>query len=319
MKKIGYVVIVLMGFFSCKNENQLENEIASINVEVKVERFDLAFAHAKPNDLSKLKETFPFLFSKRIPDSIWIEQMTDTLQQQLYSEVEKTFSNFGDVHNDIQGLFQHLKYYDVTFTEPRIVTVTSNVDYRNKVIVTDTIVIIALDTYLGADHPFYADIPRFITQNMNKTQIVSDLASNYATNFIFQSERKSLLDEMIYFGKQLYFKDMMLPSKSDVEKMGYTPEQFDWAIANESQIWSYFIERELLYSTDNSLPSRFIVDAPFSKFYLELDNESPPLLGQFIGWQIVKAYMKNNEVSFMDMLQKDADEIFVKSRYKPRK
>ncbi len=319
MKKTGIILVALLFLISCKNESQLEKEIAQVDVDLKIERFDLAFANASTNDLPKLKETFPFLFSPRIPDSIWVEQMTDTLQRHLYAEVEKTFSDFDEVHDDIQRLFQHLKYYDHTFTEPRVVTVTSNVDYRNKTIVTDTIVIIALDTYLGADHEFYADIPRYVTQNMNKSEIVSDLASNYASKYIFQSERKSLLDEMIYFGKQLYFKDAMVPFKTDAEKIGYTQEQLDWAIANEEEIWKYFIERELLYSSDSSLPGRFIVDAPFSKFYLELDNESPGRLGQYIGWQIVRSYMKNNDVPLMDMLQMNSKEIFENAKFKPRK
>jgi gliding motility-associated lipoprotein GldB len=319
MKKISIALVLLVVFFSCKNENKEETEISKIDVDFRLERFDLAFANAEVTDLTKLKETFPFLFSQRIPDSVWVQKMNDTLQRELNREVDKEFLNFDDVHDDIFGLFQHLKHFDNTFSVPRVITVTSDVDYRNKTIVTDTIVIIALDTYLGSEHEFYADIPRFLTQNMNKSQIVSDLAGNYAKNYMFQSQRKSLLDEMIYFGKQLYFKDRMIPFKSDAEKIGYTQEQLDWALANESQIWSYFIEREMLYSTDNSLPSRFIADAPFSKFYLELDNESPGRVGQYIGWQIVKSYMSNNDVLMNDMLQKEAKEIFEKSKFKPRK
>lgn len=319
MKKISIVLVLLIVFFSCKKENKVEEAISKVDVDFKVERFDLAFANATINELPKLKETFPFFFSEHVPDSVWVKKMKDTLQIELSHEVEKTFSNFKDVHDDIYGLFQHLKYYEDSFSVPRVITVTSDVDYRNKTIVTDTIVIIALDTYLGPDHEFYADIPRFLTQNMKKSQIVSDLADNYANNYIFQSQRKTLLDEMIYFGKQLYFKDQMIPFKSDAEKIGYTQEQLDWALANESQIWSYFIEREMLYNTDASLPGRFIADAPFSKFYLELDNESPGRLGQYIGWQIVRSYMNNNDVPMNEMLQKEAEEIFKNSKFKPRK
>lgn len=319
MKKISIVLVLLIIFFSCKNENKEEEEISKIDVDFKVERFDMAFANATVKNLPKLMETFPFFFSQRIPDSVWIKKMNDTLQRQLSLEVEKAFSNFDEVHDDIYGLFQHLKHYDKTFSVPRVITVTSDVDYRNKTIVTDTIVIIGLDTYLGSDHEFYADIPRYIAQNMKKSQIVSDLAGNYAKNYIFQSQRKSLLDEMIYFGKQLYFKDRMIPFKSDAEKIGYTQEQLNWALANESEIWTFFIEEEMLYSTDNSLPSRFISDAPFSKFQRELDNQSPGRLGQYIGWQIVRAYMNNNDVLMKDMLQMEADEIFKNAKFKPRK
>ena len=319
MKKLSIVFIIFVALWSCKDENQLEKQIAEIDVDVKIERFDLAFAKADSSNLSNLKKAFPFMMSVATPDSVWIQQINDTLQQELSSEVEKTFSDFKHIENEIRELFQHLKYYDNNFSEPRVVTSTSFVDYRNKTFVSDTVAIIALDTYLGSKHKFYADIPNYVTQNMNPSNIVTNLADNYADNYIFQSQRKTLLDEMVYFGKKLYFKDKVIPFKTDAEKIEYTPEQMEWAIANESEIWSYFIERELLYSTDNSLPGRFIANAPFSKFYLELDNESPGRLGQFIGWQIVKAYMANNDVSFMGMLEKDAEEIFNNSRYKPRK
>lgn len=319
MKNLGFFIAILSVFVSCKNENKLESDIATIEVDMKIERFDRAFANASEDDLPKLKQTFPFLFSQRIPDSVWVDKMKDTLQIELNTEVESKFTDLKEVRKDIKQLFQHLKHYDKTFSEPRIITVTSDVEYRTKTIVTDTIVIIALDTYLGSEHEFYTDIPRFITQNMEPSQIVSDLAGNYAVNYIFQSQRKTLLDEMIYYGKQLYFKDAIIPFKSDAEKIGYTEDQLNWALANEAQIWSYFIEREMLYSSDNSLPGRFIVDAPFSKFYLELDNDSPGRLGQYIGWQIVRSYMKNNNVSLLDMLEKDAKEIFENAKFKPKK
>src|SRR5690606_28291313 len=135
-----------------------------------------------------------------IPDSIWIERINDSLQRELSNEVENTFSNFNDIHEEIESLFQHLKYYDKSFKVPRVITVTSDVDYRNKTIVTDTIVLISLDTYLGSEHIFYEGIQRFLTLNMKRSQIVSDLAANYSERYIFQNKPKTLLDDMIYFG-----------------------------------------------------------------------------------------------------------------------
>jgi gliding motility-associated lipoprotein GldB len=318
-KKLFFSVSILVLLVACNKDSKIEKDIANIDVNIKVERFDQIFAASQPQDLPKLKSTFPFLFSKRISDSVWINNMKDTLQQQLFTEVNKSFGNFDEVANDTKMLFQHLKYYDKTFKEPRVITLTNYVDYRNKTIVTDTIVLIALDNYLGENHEFYSDIPKYLTQSMKPSQIVSDLATDYASKYIFQSQRKTLLDEMIYFGKELYFKDKMIPFKTDAEKIGYTQEQLDWAVSNESYIWRYFIEKELLYSTDSSLPSRFVSPAPFTKFYLELDSESPGRLGQYIGWQIVKSYMDNNSVDFMDMLQMDANDIFNDAKFKPRK
>jgi len=319
MKKLILSLFIVVVTIACNKESKIEQDIARIDVSFKVERFDEIFANAQPNDLPDLKTKYPFFFPSRISDSIWISNMKDTLQQHLFSEVDKTFGNFGEVSEGINSLFQHLKYYDKTFTEPRVITLTNFVDYRNKTIVTDTIVLIALDNYLGAEHEFYADVPRYLAQNLKPSQIVPDLTTDYAEKYIFQSQRKTLLDEMVYFGKELYFKDKMIPFVSDAEKIGYSQEQLDWAISNESYIWRYLIEKELLYSTDSSLPSRFVAPAPFTKFYLELDSESPGRLGQYIGWQIVRSFMENNDVKLMDMLQMDANTIFNDAKFKPRK
>jgi len=304
---------------SCDEESKVEKEIANIEADFTVERFDKAFSEAQPKDLPRLKSAYPFLFSKHVPDSIWIQRINDTMQNELLAEVQNKFSDFSAPKQELKALFQHLKYYDKTFTTPRVITLTNDVAYRDKTIVNDSLVLIALDNYLGAEHEFYQNIPMYITANMQKSQIVSDVTNGYAKKYMFQTNRKTLLDEMIYFGKLLYFKDLMIPFKSDAEKIGYTEAQLKWAEANESPIWSYFIEKELLYDTDPKLPNRFIADAPFSKFYLELDNESPGRLGQYLGWQIVKAYAETTGEDIMTIMQTEPEIIFRKSKFKPKK
>ena len=319
MKRLIIVFLIMSSFYACKKDNGIDMDIAKIDIDFTVERFDRIFAESSPKDLPKLKKGFPFLFSSKFSDSIWINKMQDTLQLQLSNETNRVFSDFKSARSEIKKLFQHLKYYFPEFKTPRVITVTSNVDYRNKVIVTDSIVLIALDTYLGEDHEFYSGIPQYLVQNFNKNQITPDLASEYAKKYSYQQQKRTFLDEMIYFGKILYFKDMVLPLKTDSEKIGYTQGQLDWAKANESEIWRFFIENELLYSTDSSFSGRFMNPAPFSKFYLELDSESPGRIGQYIGWQIVKAYMKNNNVPLSKMLISNPIEIYNNSKFKPRK
>jgi len=319
--QLRFYLILILGliFVSCDEVSKVEKEIANIEADFNIERFDTAFLEALPQDLPKLKQAYPFLFSKRVSDSVWIYRIKDTLQDKLLTEVNKTYPELKNTKEELKGLFQHLKYYDKTFTTPRVITLTNDVDYRSKTIVTDSLVLIALDNFLGSEHEFYQNIPKYLTANMQKHQIVSDVAEGYATKYVFQTNRKTLLDEMIYFGKLLYFKDLMIPFKTDAEKIGYSEIQMKWSEANESQIWSYFIEKELLYSSDNKLSNRFIADAPFSKFYLELDNDSPGRLGQYIGWQIVKAYANTTGKDVMTILQKESEEIFRKSKFKPKK
>lgn len=318
MKHLFFFFFISLCLVSCKPESKLEQEISKIEMQVAIERFDLAFGEASPKTLQKLKEAYPFMFSKKYPDSFWIAKMQDTFQIELNNEVKKVFPNLNEIETEISSLFQHLKYYFPEFKKPRIVSTTSFVDYRNKVIVTDTINLISIDTYLGKDHHFYQGISRYLAANFTANQVVVDLAAAYADKYIYPKQNKTLLDEMIYYGKQLYCKDLLIPFKTDAEKIGYTPQQLAWAKANEAQIWSYFVSRELLFSTDSNLPNRFINPAPFSKFQLEtIDKESPGRIGQYIGWKIVQAYMKNNTVSLNKMLTTTGKEIFNKSNFKP--
>ncbi|MEC7173431.1 MAG: gliding motility lipoprotein GldB, partial [Bacteroidota bacterium] len=100
----------------------------------------------------------------------------------------------------------------------------------------------------------------------------------------------------------------------------YTEQQIQWVIDNEAYMWQYIVEKQLLYNTDPSLSNRFIEPAPFSKFYLEIDNESPGRIGVWIGWQIIKSYMREYpDTDINTLLNLPAEILFSKSNYKPRR
>ena len=316
-----YTLLLFLGilFFSCNDSNQVEEEIEKIPMDVEIRRFDKDFAEATPADLPSLKKEYPDFFPKQFNDSVWIERMTDTLQNELESEVIKAFPKDQKIKDVLDPLFQHIKYYFPKFEVPEVFTIISDVDYRDKVIVADNMLIIGLDNYLGTEHRFYEGIERYFTKEMKPSRLGPDVAEVYAQQYVQLPRKAAFLDQIIYYGKQLYLKDLWLPKTSDADKIGYTEEEYDWAEENELYMWRYFIESETLYSTDPKLGARFINPAPFSKFYLEIDNESPGMLGRYLGWKIVRAYMKNNPVEIQRLMTTDADEIFKNSKYKPKK
>ena len=308
-----------MLFFACNKESKQEEEIEKVKIDFKVGRFDQEFAKASPQDLPDLKKRYPFLFPAQYPDSVWVNKMQDSIQLELNNEVTSEFKDFTEEEDQLNSLFQHIKYYFPSFEAPTVITITSDVDYKNKVLLTPEYLFIALDTYLGKDHKFYLGIQEYLKKNFEKNQILPDVASEYAKRFVPQPKKKTFLANMLYYGKILYLKDKWLPNTTDFEKIGYTQEELDWAEANEEQIWRYFVDKELIFDSDTKLSSRFLYPAPFSKFYLELDNESPAMLGQYIGWHIVRDYMDKNDVGIQDMLNTDAETIFNKAKYKPKK
>lgn len=318
MKKYFVIVVALFLLVSCDKKSKVEKAVEEIPVTLKVDRFDQAFFEAKPNELSNLKAEYPFFFPEGTPDDVWIEKMQNKDWRALYAEVQKKFPDFNKQTTEIEDLFKHFKYYFPETVMPKIYTVIAEMDYNNKAIYANDKLIIALELYLGKSHQFYT-FPEYLKQNFEERQMMPDIVASFAMRKIPPPTEKTLLANMIYYGKELYLKDVMLPNHTDAERIGYTPEQIAWSQENESYIWRFFIEENLLFSTDTKLENRFINQAPFSKFYLEIDNESPGRIGQWIGWQIVRSFMENNEVSLQEMLKMDAKQIFERSKYKPKK
>ena len=318
MKKYLFIFVVIL-FVSCFTEDKTEKNIASVPIDFEIIRFDKIFGTANTKDIPELKRKYPVFFPIQYHDSIWVQKILDTLQQQLYREVINKFPTDEKLHSDLLSLFQHIKYYFPQFKSPLVITIISDVDYKNKVITSDSLLIVSLDTYLGSNHPFYDGIPKYFSQNMKESQITPDIATSYAKQLISKPQHRFFLAQMIYFGKELYLKELWLPHISDAEKIGYTKDEFKWVEENETEIWRNFVENEILYSTDPKLTARFLNPAPFSKFYLEIDNDSPGRVGRYMGWQIVRSYMKKNPVKIHQLMMQDANQIFKKSKYKPKK
>ncbi|WP_294962530.1 gliding motility lipoprotein GldB [uncultured Flavobacterium sp.] len=318
MKIYRFAVVLCLFFLSCNQKSKVEKEVEEIPVDIKVERFDKVFFETKPQDLAKVKKQYPFFFPGN-DDNVWIQKMNDPIWREVYEEVQKKYSNFEPVRKEFNELFQHVKYYFPKTKIPKVITVIGEMDYNAKSIYADSLVVVALELYLGKEHKFY-EFPNYLKQNFEERQIMPDVVSSFSYRNIPNSIDKSLVAQMVFEGKQLYAKDLLIPEYTDAEKIGYTPEQIKWCEENEAYMWRYFIENEMLYSDDPKLRARFIAPAPFSKFFLEIDNDSPGRVGAWIGWQMVRSYMKNNsDVSLAELFKLEPKEIFEKSKYKPKK
>ena len=319
MKKIISFLIVILAFVACEKKSKVEKIVNQIPVEIGVTRFDQAFFEAKTTDLLTLKKQFPAFFPIGVPDSVWVNKMNNPLWRELYAEVQKKYKNFESQTKSIAALLQHIKYYFPETKTPKITTLIYEMDFNTKAIYADSIVLIPLEMYLGKTQKFY-EFPDYQKQILEPNQILPDIVSSFAQSKIRPAKVKNLLSSMIQSGKELYLKDLLLPEYLDHEKIGYTTEQLLFCQENEPFIWAYFIEKNLLYSNDPKLANRFINAAPFSKFYLDIDNDTPGRIGTWVGWQIVRAFAKNNpEISLQGLLDTDAETIFNKSKYKPKK
>lgn len=311
--------MILLTLTSCSSNNKEVVDVSGIDVEFLVNRYEVDFYKSNKGNLPLLKTKYPYLFPRSFSDSLAMSKMFDKEELDLFNETQKLYSDISDLGLELTSLFKHIKYYNPKFKSPNITTMISDIDYDSRVIYADSILLISLDVYLGKEHEFYSDYPNYIKENNTKENIIVDIANSISGSQLLPIKSRTFIGKMVYEGKKMYLLDRYLPTISDKLKIGYLEQKLDWAVTNEEDIWKYFIERKLLFSTDTKLNKRFLDNAPFSKFYLENDNQSPGRIGIWLGWQIVRSYMQNNDVSLQQLLKINELDLYKKSKYKPRK
>jgi len=317
MKNFLWVLLIMLNILSCTDTTKINPDIAATEIDFELARFDVALANATIEGIAGLKSEFPYFFSGRFNETYWEAKMKDTLQKEIESQVDSVFREIDDLTLDLETLFKHIHYYFPETTIPKTVTVATDVDYRNKVILADSLLFVSMATYLGEDHYFYNGIARFHTKNFRKEQIVVDVAHAFAKAQTPPPQSTQFIEQIVYEGKLLYLMKQFLSETPEHEVFSYTEDELNFALENEMNIWEYFVSKELLFSTDRKLSSRFIDPAPFSKFYLDLDNETPGRIGRYIGYKIVASYMTTNNVPLRTLLIQEGTTLFNNSKYKP--
>ncbi len=313
------LLVVLFSFFSCNTNKVKKVDVSNIKIDFTVDRFDIDFYSSDKESLPTIKNKYPFFFPREMTDSISLSKIEDKQEQELFFETQKKYKDFSAIEKKLISLFKHVKYYNPRFNSPKVITMLTNIDYDNRITYVDSLLIISLDVYLGKNHKFYSDYPNYIKENNTKERIIVDVANTMINKQVLPLNDRSFIGKMIYEGKKMYLQDLYLPLISEKVKIGFEQDKLEWAKSNEEQIWKYFIDKKLLFSTDTKLNKRFIEAAPFSKFYMEHDNLSPGRIGVWTGWQIVKSYMKYNDVSLQELLKISGTDLLKKSKYKPKK
>ncbi|MFT6959157.1 MAG: gliding motility-associated lipoprotein GldB [Polaribacter sp.] len=314
-----FFLMILFIFCACSTDTISKIDVSKVAINFEVKRFDVDFYTLEKEGLQDLKTEYPYFFPREITDSLSLSKIDNKEEQKLFSQTQNIYKDFSPVKKQLIALFKHIKYYNPKFKEPDVVTMLTNIDYSSRVIYADSLLIISLDVYLGNTHEFYADYPKYIRENNTKEHLIVDVAEAIIERQVLTSRDRSFVGKMIHEGKKMYLLDRYLPAVTNKEKMGCEEDKFSWLHSNEEQIWRYFIEKKLLFSTDTKLNKRFLETAPFSKFYMEQDNLSPGRVGVWVGWQIVASYMKQNDVSLQELLKINDLDLFKKSKYKPRK
>ena len=329
--KCSAIIYMLLLITSC-GQNPRHIDVSGIPLEVKAERFDEDLFSGHGDDVSYLKnkyKNFFDLFCFKIieigtPDTVLLKNRlsgftTDTDLKEIYQASEKIYSDFTPFNQQLTDAFRHFKYYFPNKLIPHVYTFISGFNYA--VVAADSALGIGLDMYLGSDAKYYPGLqfPHYKIVRMRKEYLVADGMRGWIQSEWEEDETQSdLLSRMIYGGKILYCMNSLMPEVADSIKTGYTSSQLKWCNANEKNTWSFFIDQKLLFSNDQNQVAKFINDGPTTNGF---PKESPGAVGQWLGWKIVQAYMKNNPAVTLEQLMNanDNKKILNDSKYKPGK
>ncbi len=263
-----------------------------------------------------------FFARKNYPsDSVFINQLFERFVHPsldtLLMETKKTFGDGHALKEEFRIAFANMKYYYPDFQVPRVETVITGLLEGNDLFVSDTLIIVGLDYYLGKKGKYRPKMYEYMLRRYQKNFIIPSTLLLYGIdskyNHVNLSDR-TVLGEMIAYGKAYYFAKRMLPCSPDSVFIGYTSKEIEGAKVNQDMIWKRLVDDEALFSTSQQMKQRFIAERP--KTY-EVGNECPGRIGTWVGWQIVNEYMRQNTQTTLSDLMKmtDAQKIFKGSKY----
>jgi hypothetical protein len=333
---INCMLLLLLVFSACKR-NDLDVNVSNVEIDPLV-------MHRLEKDLFEVTEENVILKTGAIQKKygVFFDRYVASFlnrggsRDSLYSKAVVSFVNDKDISNCqkqvtsffneerlkpiAQELNKCVKRFKYHFPNKKLPAkyVTCVTGWNFATAYTDSALVTGLDMYLGDTCLFYQmlQLPQYRTRFMNEHFILPDLMRAWIiTEFDNVNPTNNLLNYTIFYGKIYYAVNAMLPNIHDSLLMAYTGQQIKYCYEYEKKLWGYFAEKNRLYENNMRQVQELTVEGPFTG---AISKECPPRIAMWVGLQIVRSYMKNNDVS-LDALMKEADaqKILNKSKYRP--
>lgn len=320
-------ITVSVSLISCSDSGKKIQASKRPVVSLKIERYGKSLFEADTLQfkaaLERLQKKFPFFLSGDLNDPKNIKQLYDFIKdsriRDVYQKTIHSFPHLIDLEHSLSQLFSYIKYYFPEYKIPSVYSYVSDIYFEQPVMKKDSVLVIALDDYLGQNYLPYRqlDIPLYHRRIMKKEYIPIDVAKViYKSDIQKVQHTTTLLDNMIEAGKMLYFMDAVLPDFSDTLKIGYTKNQWDWMEKHKKDVWSVMIHDNLLFSSNYRVIKKMMQPGPFTDGF---SRTAPPSMGAWFGWQIVRKYMSEHHNTTLKQLfqNNDAQSLLHHSGYKP--
>jgi hypothetical protein len=245
----------------------------------------------------------------------------------IYSLVDNVY--FDSLYRDVQDEFKNKKnlflkldhsigVYNTTSKKqlnPQVTVLLSG--FYNDVVVDKENIVLGIEYFLNKDNKYKPrDLPSYILERYTPVHMNSTMLSTYLSQFnIVDETDKTMLNEMISFGKLYYVVEQLLMCESENIVLGYTKEEYDMIEENEAFIYTFFLQNELFFQESQLIKQKYLSERPST---FEISQSVPGRIGRWMGWKIVTSYMREKAYTLEDiLLEDDYKKIFYNSNYKP--
>ncbi len=326
--------ILLVFLFACK-QGPKTPDVSAIKVNLQVVRFEEAFFSIDTNHhideaLTKLNNDYPgftkdYLFNilGTTPDSASKDiRLFHNTYRRLFDSSKQLFANIKPLEQALNNSLQYVKYYYPKYAIPtKLVTFIGPINSYGNIITTDAFGI-GLQLYMGKNYSLYNTemaqelYPSYISRRFDQAYIPINCMKNIIDDmYPNKNLGKPLVEQMVEAGKRQYLLKLFLPNMPDTLITGYTAIQLATCNSNESNIWHYFIQNNLLYESNPDATKDYMNDGPNTP---ALGVDVPGLIGQYVGEKIVLKWLdKKGNVSPDILMQTPAKQIFEEAKYRP--
>jgi hypothetical protein len=321
-------------FFASCGGNKLDVDVSAVKVNIAFIDWIPALENKNAaNYLQTLKaskgELYKYYLGRMIHTNPDIDsQCIKQLDEFMYfpstvegvKQIKEVFGDFKTYKEELTEGLKHLNYHYPEKKNFKIYTYHSGFNFG--IFPVGDEIGIGLDMYLGATNKVtqalpIQDFPQFMKNNMEPANMVIDFFRGYAIfNLIPENKETDLLSTLIYEGKALYALDAFLPQKEEHVKLRYKKEQLEWCNTYHRQIWKEIIDNDWLYTTNQKVIAQFTNEAPFTG---SLPKQSPPRVGAWLGWQMIKAYVAEFPDLSLKQVLEEPDAKKILRSYKPPK
>ena len=244
----------------------------------------------------------------------------DTVMRNIYNTTDSLYHNLDWLEDELGAALRRAERLcpHIHYSQFYTLITGDYQDYQNRVFCDDHSLAISIDHYAVGSMPQYQyfGMPSYLLALCTPEHLATDCMAAIARAHIALPEGDmTLLDYALAEGKALYFVEQVMPRVADTLLLRYTADQLRWMERNVAQVWAWLIQNKMLYCSDVAQLRNIVDDAPKTNAFGE---GSAPRTPAYIGWQIVKQYVKRSHCSMSELLEDtDSQKILTESGWRP--